>query len=55
MSTTFNPANLRIGIIGLSYVGLPHKVEFARQMTHRAKTDRIPARVGYRRKSSRCQ
>ena len=31
MPPTFNPANLRIGIIGLGYVGLPLAVEFARK------------------------
>ena len=31
MSPTFNPANLRLGIIGLGYVGLPLDVEFARK------------------------
>jgi len=31
MPLTFNPANIRIGIIGLGYVGLPLAVEFARK------------------------
>ncbi len=31
MPLTFNPAHLRIGIIGLGYVGLPLAVEFARK------------------------
>jgi len=30
MPLTFNPASLRIGIVGLGYVGLPRAVEFAR-------------------------
>ena len=31
MPLTFNPTHLRIGIIGLGYVGLPLAVEFARK------------------------
>ncbi len=30
MTLTFNPANIRIGIIGLGYVGLPLAVEIMR-------------------------
>ena len=29
MTLTFNPASIRIGIIGLGYVGLPLAVEFS--------------------------
>ena len=31
MPLTFNPATIRIGIIGLGYVGLPLAVEFTRK------------------------
>lgn len=31
MPLTFNPDNIRIGVIGLGYVGLPLAVEFARK------------------------
>lgn len=31
MTLTFNPATIRIGIIGLGYVGLPLAVEFGKR------------------------
>ena len=37
MPLTFNPANIRIGIIGLGYVGLPLAVEFSSQTTKRSR------------------
>jgi len=39
MPLTFNPASVRIGIVGPGYVGLPRAVEFARKY-HNAFPDR---------------
>jgi len=44
MPLAFNPANIRIGIIGLGYVGLPLAVEFA----HKYPVVAIDARIGTR-------
>ena len=52
MPLSFIPANIRIGIIGLGYVGLPLAVEFARKYPV-VGFDVKPSRIDELRRGSR--